>query len=182
MILHYKNLQFELYLPEEQIKKKVFMLASQINHDYQGKEVTFVAILKGSFVFAADLLRNITLPCHIDFIKAASYVGETSSGNLEIQCNLSYDLTGKHVVILEDIIDTGFTMTEIQKYLLSKNPASLRTACLFDKKECRLVEYVPVEYVGFEIPNLFIIGYGLDYDGYGRNLPGIFVKKQSTDE
>ncbi|MBQ5404144.1 MAG: hypoxanthine phosphoribosyltransferase, partial [Bacteroidales bacterium] len=146
----------------------------RINADYNGKEIFFIGVLNGVFMFASDLMKNIKVPCTIQFVKVASYQGMTSTGVVKELIGLNADISGKDVVIIEDIVDTGFTMKSILGQLKEKNPASIRIASLIFKPESFREDF-KVDYIGFSIPNDFILGYGLDYDGYGRNLPEIYT-------
>ena len=172
-----KNIQSVL-LSEEQIQAKVKELAQQISKEYEGKDPVFVGVLKGVVIFFADFVRNVTIPCEIDFMSIASYSGTTSTGRTEIRKDLSTDIKGRHVVILEDIFDTGTSLTFTVNHLLNKEPASLKVCTFLDKPERRKpgVTLVP-EYVGYTIPNEFVVGYGLDFNEHYRNLPYIGILK-----
>ncbi len=169
-----KDKKFSVSISENEIKKTVKNLADKINADYNGKEIFFIGILNGVFMFASDLMKNIKVPCTIQFVKVASYQGTTSTGVIKELIGLNADIEGKEVVIIEDIVDTGFTMKSILSQLKQKNPASIRIASLIFKPESFKGDF-NVDYIGFNIPNDFIVGYGLDYDGYGRNLPEIYT-------
>ena len=169
-----KDLNFTVSIPREEIQKRVAELASQINKDMEGKNPLFLAILNGSFVFAADLIRGIETPCEITFVRLASYVGTESSGTVHELMGLNEDVSGRSVVIIEDIIDSGLTMKGLVDSLKEKNPAEIRIASLLVKPGNMKVE-LDIPYCCFRIPNDFIVGYGLDYDGYGRNLPDIYT-------
>ncbi len=169
-----KDKNFSVSSSENEIKKTVKNLADKINADYNGKEIFFIGILNGVFMFASDLMKNIKVPCTIQFVKVASYQGTTSTGVIKELIGLNADIEGKEVVIIEDIVDTGFTMKSILSQLRQKNPASIRIASLIFKPESFKGGF-DVDYIGFNIPNDFIVGYGLDYDGYGRNLPEIYT-------
>jgi len=169
--LHDKT--FDTYLSEEAIQEKVKMIADQINRDYEGKRPLFIAILNGSFMFAADLFKHVTIDAEICFIKLASYRGMKSSGNVITAIGLDQDLFGRDVVILEDIVDTGKTLNEFLPKLDHQQPRSLRIAALLHKPEATQFP-LTIDYVGFSIPDKFVVGYGLDYDGLGRNLKEIF--------
>lgn len=169
-----KDLNFTVSIPRDEIQKRVAELASQINKDMEGKNPLFLAILNGSFVFAADLIRGIETPCEITFIRLASYVGTESSGTVHELMGLNEDVSGRSVVIIEDIIDSGLTMKGLVDSLKEKNPAEIRIASLLVKPGNMKVE-LDIPYCCFRIPNDFIVGYGLDYDGYGRNLPDIYT-------
>ncbi|MCG2616408.1 hypoxanthine phosphoribosyltransferase [Terrimonas sp. NA20] len=164
---------FEPYLTEEMIQQRVKALAAQINEDYAGKRPYFVAILNGSFMFASDLFKHLTVDADICFIKLASYKGMQSSGKVLTSIGLDEDLFGKDVIIVEDIVDTGKTLHHFLPRLEHQQPQSLRIATLLHKPEA--TEFpLSLAYVGFEIPNKFVVGYGLDYDGLGRNLKEIY--------
>lgn len=167
----------KLFLTTEQINEKVTELAERISTDYAGREILAVGILKGSFMFFADLIRSIRVPVTLDFIIAASYLKNTSTGEVKIHYDTKEEISGRHVLLIDDIVDTGISLNYIREKILSKGPASLKICILLDKKERRLVD-VPVDYVGFEVPNQFIVGYGLDYDSKYRNLPYIAIFKK----
>ena len=178
-----KNDIKEILLTEEQIQAKVKELADQISREYDGKDPVFIGVLKGVVVFFADMIRNIDIPCQIDFMNISSYSGTTSTGRTEIRKDVSVDIKGRHVVILEDIFDTGTSLTYTVNHLLNKEPASLKVCTLLDKPERRKpgVTLQP-EYVGFTIPNEFVVGYGLDYNEHYRNLPYIGILKPEIYE
>lgn len=164
---------FSIFLSETEIKEKVNSLAAQISKDYAGKRPLFLAVLSGSFVFAADLLRAVTIPCEIAFIRVSSYAGTSSTGEVKQLMGLKEDISGRSVIVVEDIIDSGLTMKELLKMLDEKHPADVRLASLLVKPGNLKVE-LDIPYRCFDIPNDFIVGYGLDYDGEGRNLPNIY--------
>lgn len=164
---------FDIYLSEETIQQRVKELAAQINTDYAGKRPLFIAILNGSFMFAADLFKQLTVEAEICFIKLASYKGMKSSGNVVTSIGLEDDLFGKDVIIVEDIVDTGKTLHNFLPKLSHQQPRSLKIATLLHKSEATVFPLHP-DYVGFDIPNKFVVGYGLDYDGLGRNLKEIY--------
>lgn len=164
---------FDIYLPEAQIQEKIKALADQINKDYAGKKPLFIPILNGSFMFASDLFKYITIDAEISFIKLASYKGMKSSGNIITAIGLDQDLFGRDIIIVEDIVDTGKTLTEFLPQLQHQQPASLKIAALLHKPEA-LKYPLTIDYIGFTIPNKFVVGYGLDYDGLGRNLKEIY--------
>ena len=150
-------------------------LGEQISADYAGHEVILVGVLKGAGMFMADLVRYLTIPVRIDFIAVSSYgSGTRTSGVVKIAKDLDSDITGKHVILVEDIVDTGLTLNHLRQLLGTRNPASIAICTAFDKKERRMVD-VTIEYVGMEIPNEFIVGYGLDFDGKYRNLPDVSI-------
>jgi hypoxanthine phosphoribosyltransferase len=164
---------FETYLSEQDIQEKIKELAAAINRDYADKRPLFIAILNGSFMFAADLFKYITIPAEISFIKLASYKGMKSSGNVITAIGLDEDLYNRDVIIVEDIVDTGKTLFKFIPSLEHQQPSSLKIATLLHKPEAT-VHPLTLDYVGFSIPNKFVVGYGLDYDGLGRNLKEIY--------
>ena len=168
-----KDKVFEISIPASAIDETVQKIAGEINRDYAGKNPLFIAILNGSFVFAADLIRKITIPCQISFVKLSSYAGTSTSGNVKELIGLNEDIQGRHVVILEDIVDTGITLDQLLKDLQKFEPADVKLACFTFKKEA-FQKTFHIDYLGMTIPNDFVVGYGLDYDGYGRNLPDIY--------
>ena len=164
---------FDTYLSEEVIQGRIKEMAADINRDYAGKRPLFIAILNGSFMFASDLFKHLSIDAEICFIKLASYKGMKSSGNVVTSIGLEDDLFGKEVVIVEDIVDTGKTLHNFLPKLLHQQPKSLKIASLLHKSEA--TEYpLQLDYIGFDIPNKFVVGYGLDYDGLGRNLKEIY--------
>lgn len=165
----------------ESIHSKVIELADRISSDYSGREVLAIGILKGAYMFFADLIRALQIPVTVDFIVASSYLNTTSTGEVKVHCDTREDVTGKDVLLIDDIIDTGISLNYIRERLLAKGPASLKTCVLLDKSEARIVD-VPVDYVGFKIPNEFIVGYGLDFDNKYRNLPYLAILKKSFNE
>ncbi|MEW5743873.1 MAG: hypoxanthine phosphoribosyltransferase [Nitrospirota bacterium] len=167
------------FLTTEQIRDKVQELAETISRDYAGKEILALGILKGAFMFFADLIRAVRVPVTVDFIVSSSYVKTSSTGDVKIFYNAREAIAGREVLLIDDIIDTGISLNHIRQQILSMRPAGLKTCSLLDKKERRIIE-VPVEYVGFTIPNIFVVGYGLDYENKYRNLPYIAVFKKET--
>jgi hypoxanthine phosphoribosyltransferase len=165
---------FKPYLTGAEIQSRISRLAEQINTDYQNRFPLFIAVLNGSFMFAADLMKNINIDCEITFVKLASYQGTQSSGKVRTLIGQDMPLENRHIVILEDIVDTGKTLFEFLPIIKSQNPASVEIASLLVKPDALQYE-VSVKYRGLEIPNDFIVGYGLDYDGLGRNLNDIYV-------
>ena len=168
--------EFVPYLSEKEIQEKITELANQLNKDYAGKRPIFLSILNGSFLFTADLFKQITIEAEVCFIKLASYKGMSSSGNVITAIGLEANVSGRDIIILEDIIDTGKTLHHYLPQLLSSSPASVKIAVLLNKKEA-LQFPVQVDYTCFEIPNKFVVGYGLDYDGLGRNSKDIYQLK-----
>ena len=169
-----KDKEFAISIPEEKILKEVERLAAQMSRDLEGKNPLFLAVLNGSFIFAADLFRRITIPAEISFVKLASYEGTASTGVIKEVIGLSENIAGRTVVIIEDIIDTGCTMAKLVENLGTRAPESIHICSLLLKPE-KLKVKLDVEYVALEIPNDFIVGYGLDYDGFGRNLKDIYT-------
>lgn len=163
---------FEVFLEEKEILEKVRELAKQIENDYRGRDILFISILNGSFVFTADLLRNINMNVKLSFMKLTSYEGLESTGNVRRLIGVNEDLKNKTVIILEDIIDTGKTLDGIIEDLYDKGAKEIRVAALLLKPDAYTGSY-KIDYLGFEIPNDFVIGYGLDWDGLGRNLRSI---------
>ncbi len=165
----------KVLISEEEIARTVDRLAGEINRDYEGKEIVLVGLLKGSFVFMGDLMRRLTMPCIIDFMIVSSYGGRTfSSGEVNIKKDLGESIEGKNVIIVEDIIDSGITLSAVMEILKKRNPASLRL-CSFLSKPARRVKEVKIDYLGTEIPDEFVIGYGLDYDEKYRNIPCVGI-------
>lgn len=163
----------------EQINNKVIELADRISTDYEGKNLLAVGMLRGAFMFFADLVRTIKVPLNIDFIVAASYVKTSTTGEVKVYYDIRDDVTDKDVLLIEDIVDTGITLNHVRERILMKRPRSLKICAFLDKKERRVVD-VPLDYVGFDVPNEFLVGYGLDYDNKYRNLPYIAVFKKSV--
>ena len=169
-------------ISKEKILQKVEELARTISDDYAGKDLLVIGVLKGSFVFMADLVRNLSIPARLDFVKLASYGGETkSSGKVRIDLDLSGKVRGKDILVVEDIVDTGLTLSELRKILLSRQPASLKICALLDKPSRRKVA-IKVDYVGFEIPDKFVVGYGIDWDEQFRDLPYVGVIEQTEKQ
>lgn len=164
---------FRLYKSENEILSAVRQVAHQINEDYIGKRPLLIPVLNGSFMFASDLIKELMLDCELCFIKAASYVGTSSTGAVNTIIGLNQEVEGRHIIIIEDIVDTGNTLAKILPIFYEQNPASLKVASLL-YKPMALKNDLKIDYVGMEIPNEFIVGYGLDYDGLGRNLRDIY--------
>ncbi|MBK7434028.1 MAG: hypoxanthine phosphoribosyltransferase [Chitinophagaceae bacterium] len=173
MIVQVLDKKFKPYLKASEIQVQVNRIAAEMNADYEGKRPLFVAILNGSFMFAADLFRELTIDAEICFIKLASYKGTKSTGNVITSIGLDESLKGRHVVIVEDIVDTGKTLSEFLPQLVNQQPASLRIAALLHKPDAQ-VHPLKIDYLGFSVPDKFLLGYGLDYDGLGRNLREIY--------
>lgn len=169
-----KDKVFAVSIPEEKILKEIDRIAAEMNRDLEGKNPLFLCVLNGSFVFAADLFRRINIPAEISFVKLASYEGTASTGVIKEVIGLSENIAGRTVVVVEDIIDTGCTMQKLLENLGTRSPEAIHVCALLLKPEKLKVE-LDVKYVALEIPNDFIVGYGLDYDGYGRNLKDIYT-------
>ncbi|WP_225986460.1 hypoxanthine phosphoribosyltransferase [Rufibacter sp. LB8] len=165
--------QFSIYLPERKILHNVEIVAARLSHDYRGKKPIFLAVLNGSFMFAADLMKEMSTPCEISFIRLKSYTDMQSTGQVKEIMGLSEDIKDRHVVILEDIVDTGHTMAGLLPQLKKESPASVEIATLLIKPEC-LQHNLAVKYPAMSIGNDFVVGYGLDYNGLGRNLRDIY--------
>lgn len=160
-------------MPAGQIHERIAEMAAEINRDYEGKKPLCISILNGSFMFAADLFKKITIPVEISFIKLASYKGTRSSGNVITAIGLDENISGRHIIIIEDIIDTGKTLSEFLPRLQLQSPASVKICALL-QKPAATVYPIDIAYLGFSIPDKFVVGYGLDYDGLGRNIDGIY--------
>ena len=173
-IIKVKDKTFKTFIPEDEIQRRVKAVAENINKDLDGQNPLFLAVLNGSFMFAADLMRYITIPCEISFVKLASYQGTTSTGRVKEIIGINEELQGRTVVIVEDIVDTGKTMKRMLESLGTRNPDSLHICTLLVKPN-KLEEDLNIEYAAMEIPNDFIVGYGLDYDQQGRNLRDIYT-------
>lgn len=180
-----KNIQDdikEVLIPEEKIRERVRELGAQITKDYAGKTPFFVGVLRGCFVFMADLVRNVDLYCTMDFMAVSSYGNGTSStGAVKITRDLTEDIEGKDVIIVEDILDSGVTLNYLKSYLENRKPASIRIVTLLDKPE-RRTKAIHADYAGFSVPNEFVVGYGLDYAETYRNLPYIGILKPEIYE
>ncbi|HYD22202.1 MAG TPA: hypoxanthine phosphoribosyltransferase [Flavipsychrobacter sp.] len=165
--------EFRPFIDEQSIKTRVAELGREIDRDYSGNNPLFIAILNGSFVFASDLFRCLTIEAEISFIKLASYMGTSSTGNVITAIGMDENINDRHIIILEDIVDTGRTLSAFLPEILQRKPASLRIAAFLTKPGA-LVYDITTDYVGFAIPDKFVIGYGLDYDGLGRNIPSLY--------
>ncbi|MDR0398646.1 MAG: hypoxanthine phosphoribosyltransferase [Endomicrobium sp.] len=160
----------DVLISAEDIRKKVLEVGAQISRDYEGKNVLIIAVLNGSFIFCADLVRSLDLECKIDFISVSSYIGTQTQGKVKVVSGIKEDIIGKDVVIIEDIVDRGFTLDFLIKEISLKKPKSIKT-CVFLDKKCAREKEVAVDYSCFEIGNDFVVGYGLDYNGFFRQLP-----------
>ncbi len=166
--------KIDVFISQDAIKTRVKELADLINRDYQNQEIILVCVLNGSFIFCADLVRNIKVPVQIEMVSLSSYEGSQSTGEVSFRLDVKQSLVGKHVILVEDIVDTGLTISFLLKHMKLKNVASLKLCSLLLKR-ARLKIEVPVDYLGFDIEDKFVIGYGLDYDGLYRELPYIGV-------
>ncbi len=164
---------FDPYLTQEEIQTRVSFIAEQLNTDYEGRKPLFIAILNGSFIFASDLFKKLHIEAEICFIKLASYKGSKSTGTVVTAIGLDHEIYSRDVVIIEDIVDTGKTLTEFLPQLHHQQPASLKIVALLHKAEATRFP-ITIDYLGFTIPDKFVVGYGLDYDGLGRNIPEIY--------
>ncbi|MCR5513173.1 MAG: hypoxanthine phosphoribosyltransferase [Prevotella sp.] len=173
-IVKIKDKTFKTSITQEEIQQRIKSLAARINEDMAGKNPLFLSVLNGSFMFTADLLRQVTIPCEVSFVKLASYDGVLSTGKIKEVIGLNDDITGRTVVIVEDIVDTGRTMRKMLNSLTVRHPKEIHICTLFVKPE-KLEEPLDIEYAAFSIPNDFIVGYGLDYDQQGRNLNEIYT-------
>lgn len=167
-------------ISEEDLQARIAALGAQITEDYAGKQLIVLGVLKGSFLFMADLVREIDIPLSVEFLGVSSYAGGTeTTGEVKVTLDLRDPIAGRHVLVAEDIVDTGLTLDYVLRMLKNRNPASLKLCCLLDKPERRRVHIEP-DYVGFSIPNQFVVGYGLDIDELYRNLPYIGVVEQDA--
>jgi hypoxanthine phosphoribosyltransferase len=166
--------RFREYIPEYTIQERINELAEQINHDFAGREVVFIGVLNGAFIFAADLLKRIDLKARVTFIKLASYAGTSSSGTVKELIGWNEDLKDKSVIIIEDIVDTGATLEHTVNNLIIRDVRNIKIATLLLKRASYKKD-IHLDYIGFEIPNDFVVGYGLDYNGLGRNLPSVYT-------
>ena len=166
--------RFKISIPEAEIKNRIKTIAAQISKDMEGKNPLFLGVLNGAFIFAADLMREMTIPCEISFVKLASYQGTTSTGTIHEVIGINENLTGRTVIIVEDIVESGATMKRMIEQLGTRNPASVHICTLFFKPD-KLKEELNLDYVVFRIPDDFIVGYGLDYDQGGRGLKDIYT-------
>lgn len=171
----------KILVTEEQIKEKIAELAQILTDEYKDKNPLFIGILKGVVIFYADMVRACQFPCQFDFLSVSSYDGTTSTGTVTFHKDVSFDLKGRHVVILEDILDTGCTLKAVIDHLMEMEPASLKICTLLDKPERRTAD-LQADYIGYTIPNEFVVGYGLDYNERYRNLPFVGVLKHEVYE
>lgn len=168
---------FQLFIPEEAIKKRVLELAAQLSTDYAGLNPLILGILNGAFIFAADLFRHLTIDASISFIKLASYRGTSSAGDVVTAIGLEENLQDRHIIIVEDIVDTGKTLHSFMPEIISRHPASVKIATFLTKPSALKYD-IKSDYTGFEIEDKFVVGYGLDYDGLGRNYPDLYILQE----
>lgn len=182
-MIQVKDKHFEMLISHEELQNKISSLAQNINNDYQAKRPLFIAILNGSFMFASDLLKEVDIECEISFVKVASYEEMESSGNVKQLIGLNENIFNRHVIIVEDIIDTGKTISKMLDEFNSLGASSVEVVSLFQKPKSANVQK-NIKYVGFELPDSFVLGYGLDYDGLGRNLKDLYnlVESPATHE
>jgi hypoxanthine phosphoribosyltransferase len=171
-----KDKAFEVFITEDEIQAKIKHLADTINTKYDGKDLLFLSVLNGAFMFTSDLLKSIHISCEISFVKVSSYSGTTTRGRVDELIGLGTSITDRHVIILEDIVDTGITIDKVKTLLRLESPASVAVCSLLFKPQAFQGKKEP-DYHGFSIPNRFVVGYGLDYDGLGRNLKEIYQLK-----
>ena len=177
-----KDIQ-KILLTEEQIQARIKEMGAEISKEYEGKDPVVLGVLKGVVMFYADMMKYITVPCQMDFMCLSSYHGTTSTGNMIVKQDMSVDVSGRHVLILEDIYDTGNSLQYTYTHLMSKNPASVKICTLLDKPERRLPHItLKPDWIGFTIPNEFVVGYGLDFNEHYRNLPYVGVLKPEAYE
>ena len=173
---HIQDKDFDLFITGDQIKKSIDKLVKQINADYAEKRPLFICVLNGAFMFASDLIKKLDFFPEISFVKVSSYAGLQTTGSVQKLIGLNEDIKGRDIILIEDIIDSGLTMKYLLSELTDREPASIRLVTLLFKPDSFQAKYT-IDYIGFEIPNEFVVGYGMDYDGYGRNLPDIYHLK-----
>lgn len=171
------DLEFEPFISEGQIEEAIEKISEDLNKDFGDKKPVFIGVLNGAFMFASEVIKRFNYDCEISFVKLASYEGTSSTGKVKTFLGLNQDLKGRQVVLLEDIVDTGNTLVEIDRILKEAEVASYKVATLFYKPEA-YKKSIPIDYIGLEIPNKFIVGFGLDYDGLGRNLTQVYKRKE----
>lgn len=173
--------KLDLMISEEEIVKRVKEVAAQISRDYNGEPVIVIGVLTGAFIFCSDLVRNLDLPVNIDFVQVSSYMGDKSTGELKIKKDISTDISGENVLIVEDIIDTGRTLMKLKQMLQERGPKSIKICTAFDKPSRRVVDLVP-DYNCFTIPDSFVVGYGLDYDGKYRQFKDVKIVRIDDEQ
>ncbi len=177
MQISVNNKDFSLYINHDEIQRSLLEMALKINDEYHGKTPLIIGVLNGAFMVVSDLVKKISIGCEVTFMRVSSYAGTESSGQMQQVLGLKENIAGRDLIIVEDIIDTGLTMQYLLEELKQQDPSSIKIATLLFKKEALQVDIKP-DYVGFEIPRKFVLGYGLDYDGAGRNLPDIYAEKE----
>lgn len=177
MQISVNNKDFSLYINHDEIQRSLLEIAGKINNEYHGKTPLIVGVLNGAFMVVSDLVKKVSIDCEVTFMRVSSYAGTESSGQMQQVLGLKENIGGRDLIIVEDIIDTGLTMQYLLEELKQLNPSSVKIATLLFKKEALQVDIKP-DYVGFEIPRKFVLGYGLDYDGAGRNLPDIYAETE----
>jgi hypoxanthine phosphoribosyltransferase len=168
--------QFVKYLDRSEIREHVRALGARMAGDFRDKNPVFIGVLRGCFVFMADLVREVNVPCEIDFIKISSYGDGMTAGNIEMKKDVGVDLRGRHVILVDDIVDTGNSWDFLRNHLMKKGPASVTMASMFRKPEA-IQSHIPVDYIGMDLPNVFVVGYGLDHAGQWRQLPDLYILK-----
>lgn len=168
-----KDKNFRKYITAEEIQGSIRTIASRINHELDGKKPIFIVVLNGAFIFASDLIKKVKIDCEVSFVKLSSYAGTKSTGEVSEILGLDVDVTGRTVVVVEDIVDTGLTLERFMETLKKKNPAEIKIATCLLKPDAFKMKF-PIDYLCFSIPNEFVVGYGLDYDGYGRNSSDLY--------
>lgn len=172
-----------ILISQEELQSRIKAMAQEVSKDYEGKDPVFVGVLKGVVLFFSDFIKQVTIPCQMDFMCISSYSGTESTGNMHVKMDISTQIKNRHVIVLEDIFDTGNSLNFTFHHLLSMEPASLKIVTLLDKPERRKPEVtLKADYIGFVIPNEFVVGYGMDYDEYYRNLPYIGILKPEVYE
>lgn len=180
-MIHILDKSFVPFLSAPTLQARIQALSKEINADYQDKNPIFLGVLNGAFVFLSDLFKKIEIPCEVSFVRVSSYQNTQSTGTVKQILGLQDDLQGRHILLVEDIVDTGLTMQQILQEVLAFQPASVATVTLLYKPEALAAE-IDLDYVGFEIENKFVVGYGLDYNGQGRNLDAVYILAESTTE
>lgn len=176
------NEVFKVMLDQNQIQSRIAELGKELDRDFEDKKPIFIGILNGAFIFLADLMRHVSIPCEVDFYKLSSYGDEkVSSGQVKQRKDIDADITGRHIILVEDIVDTGLSINYILNIVKQKNPASVSIVSLLCKKDA-IKYHVDVDYVGFDIPTKFVLGYGLDYAQEGRNLAQIYVLDENSNQ
>lgn len=178
-MIHIQDKSFVPFISSTTIQSRIGELAIEINSDYQDKNPIFIGVLNGAFVFLSDLFKRIEIPCEVTFIRVSSYQNTQSTGTVKQILGLQEDIRGRHILLVEDIVDTGLTMQQIIQEVIALQPASVATVTLLHKPEALAAE-IDLDYVGFDIENKFVVGYGLDYNGQGRNLDAVYVLDDST--